>query len=123
MEVHVDLSGLEALLRRVPSALDKAATAAAEVFHEEATRTVPIDDGDLKRSGKVVEGAPSLHEPAVHVASVEYGDEKAPYAYHVHENTGEGGRSGKPWLRDAMTAKVGQARKAAGETLAEELGR
>ena len=109
---------LDALLRRVSPALDKGAEAMAGVVAAEAERTVPEDTGDLKKSGKTVAGPPGSHE-----AAVRYGGKKAPHALAVHEYTGEGGNTGKPWLRDALMGEAREAVQAAAETVRKELAK
>ena len=116
IEVKVDMD-LDGLLRRVSPALDRGARAMADVVAEEADRTVPVDEGDLKRSGETVQKMGS------HEAAVRYGGKDAPHALAVHEFTGERGASGRPWLRDALTGKAREAVKAAAKTVRKELAK
>ena len=98
IEVKVDTSGLEALIKRLEGSdgdLAKVAEAMAEEIHDEADQRVPKDTGALKKSGRTEARRDGS-------AAVIYGDERAPYALAVHEDPSVQPTSGeKRFLRNA----------------------
>ncbi|MDE0475339.1 MAG: HK97 gp10 family phage protein [Gammaproteobacteria bacterium] len=89
IEVKVDTSELDALIARLEG--EELVEVLAETVLEEAKRTVPVDTGALKRSGRV-EARPN------NARAVVFGDRRANYAGPVHFTPG--GR-GFDWLRRA----------------------
>jgi len=110
IEVKVDLSGLEALIAKLPGAIDAAAVAMAEDVKERADKEVPVDTGALKRSGRVEKRGKGE-------AAVVYGDEAAPYAAAVHD----GHREKSQFLR-TPAMEAARLRKVAAATLKRDLG-
>ena len=98
IEVKVDTSGLDALVKRLEGAdgdLAKVAEAMAKQIHEDADQRVPKDTGALKKSGRTE----SRRDGS---AAVIYGDQHAPYALAVHEDPSVQPISGeKRFLRNA----------------------
>ena len=98
IEVTVDTSGLDALIKRLEGSdgdLAKVAKAMAEQIHEDADQRVPKDTGALKKSGRTE----SRRDGS---AAVIYGDQRAPYAAAVHEDPSVQPISGeKQFLRNA----------------------
>ena len=99
LDVKVDTSGLEDLIKRLEGSdgeLAKAAEAMAEAIHEDADQRVPKDTGALKKSGRTE----SRRDGS---AAVIYGDQRAPYALAVHEDPSVQPTSGeKRFLRNAL---------------------
>ena len=98
IEVKVDTTGLDALIKRLEGSdgeLAKVAEAMAEAIHKSADQRVPKDTGALKKSGRTE----SRRDGS---AAVIYGDSKAPYALAVHEDPSVQPTSGeKKFLRNA----------------------
>ncbi|MYC99467.1 MAG: hypothetical protein F4X13_09385 [Gammaproteobacteria bacterium] len=100
LKVEVDDSGFDELLKRLEGAEEELAEVMAEHVLEEGKRTVPVQSGDLKRSGRI-EARPNKAKAVV------FGDKRAYYAGPVHFTPG--GR-GFDWLRRAaMNARGIQA--------------
>lgn len=85
IDVEVTTIDVDKLTAKLLGAADDAATAMAEEINREAQANVPVDSGDLKRSGKV---HPSKRGKAT--ARVTFGGGKVKYAAIVHELAGKG---------------------------------
>ena len=94
-DVTVDMSGLDALTKRLEGADGEVAMAMAEAILEEADQRVPRDTGALAKSGRTESRRDGE-------AAVIYGDERAPYALAVHEDPNVRPVSGeKQFLRNS----------------------
>ena len=89
MPIQVRFEGLqqvkmhfETIRRRAPVAFREALIEALDIPFRESQRLVPVDKGDLKRSGKIDD---SLGGGEVVIAEITYGNDQVPYAFWVHE--------------------------------------
>ena len=119
MEIRIRVdSDFDKVAKAVRDAMPDAAKAMADVIYEGSQTQVPVDTGDLKRSGKVEV------RKAKNEAVVSYGDEsKVRYAGIVHEQTGVRHRVGKraylrdPAMENSRVPQVGGLGKAAAKVL------
>ena len=99
IEVKVDTSGLEDLIKRLEGSngdLAKVAEAMAETILEDAVERAPHDTGELRKSGRT--------EARRDGSAVIFGSAKAPYAAAVHEDPSVQPTSGeKRFLRNSLT--------------------
>lgn len=89
IETQVKITGLERLRRALVRAGDKAPQVAAKALYEEAQEAfllsqeiVPVRDGPLKSSGRVIPSAP---RGSFSFCRIVYGGTSAGYALFVHE--------------------------------------
>lgn len=105
----IDLNEIAA---KVQAAATDAVKAGAEVIFEESQDNVPVDFGDLKRSGKV--------EARGTKATIRYKDE---VSIIVHENMTVEHRVGSAkFLEKAMNTRAADASKAIAERIRSDIG-
>jgi len=92
-EVKVDVSGLDRLIKQLEEAEPEAVEAMAKSILEDADKRVPVDEGDLKASGRVEVRRKGGKAEGI----VRYGGRAAPHAGPVEFGEGKGRR----FLRDA----------------------
>ena len=112
IEFEIKLDGLKEVIDRLEAGLPAAVDAMAASVLGEADKRVPVDTGDLKRSGRVL--AIPAHRNA---RAIRYGGKEAPYAGIVHDGDGKG----RQYLRDAAMEGHRQHLAAAAAAVADVL--
>lgn len=86
--IQVDLSELknfsQAIVPQINMAVQEVITQIMRSVYFESQQLVPVDTGDLKKSGRLKANTPNGQTPPQ--AEISYGSDKVHYALIVHEN-------------------------------------